>query len=270
MLRRSPRQPGRFDLPGAVTATGRLAALVYGLSSAATSPDGVSHSGDGKVVAALAASAVLLAAFAVIQARSGHALLPLRLLADRDRTGANLSCCAPAPPASACSSSSPCSCRPSGATALKTGLAYLPLTAGVMAASGTAAQLIPSVPAAAAGAPGCGWRPVLAVPARCAGSYAGAVLGPMLVIAAGLGFLFVPLTLVAMSKVADAESRVAAACATPASQVGGAIGSPCSARRLDRRRQQHPAQHPGRGHRRPAPRPARPSQAGLTANYPVP
>jgi hypothetical protein len=90
VLRESRRQRGRFDLPGAVTGTGGLAALVYGLSKAATSPDGVSHWGDSKVVASLAASAVLLAAFAVIETRSSHALLPLRLLADRDRTGANL------------------------------------------------------------------------------------------------------------------------------------------------------------------------------------
>jgi MFS family permease len=63
-------QPGRFDLPGAVTGTGGVAALVYGLSSATTSPDGTSHWGDSKVVAALSAAAVLLTAFAVIEARS--------------------------------------------------------------------------------------------------------------------------------------------------------------------------------------------------------
>src|SRR6266571_3184203 len=39
----------RFDLPGAITATFGLAALVYGLSSAATTPNGVSHWGDTKV-----------------------------------------------------------------------------------------------------------------------------------------------------------------------------------------------------------------------------
>ncbi len=54
-------QRGRFDLPGAITGTGGLAALVYGLSNAATSPSkgageagGISHWGDVKVIAALA------------------------------------------------------------------------------------------------------------------------------------------------------------------------------------------------------------------------
>jgi len=84
------RRPGRFDLPGTLTGTVGVAALVYGLSSAATSPDGTSHWGDGKVVAALTAAVVLLTAFAVIETRSRHALLPVRLLRSRDRLGANL------------------------------------------------------------------------------------------------------------------------------------------------------------------------------------
>ena len=86
----TPGRRGRFDLPGAITCTAGLAALVYGLSNAATTPDGVSHWGDIKVVASLAAAAVLLVGFVLIETRSKHALLPPRLLASRDRTGANL------------------------------------------------------------------------------------------------------------------------------------------------------------------------------------
>ena len=37
VLKEPARQPGRFDLPGAVTAAGGIAALVYGLSAAAPS-----------------------------------------------------------------------------------------------------------------------------------------------------------------------------------------------------------------------------------------
>src|SRR5207244_4141607 len=82
------RVPGRFDLAGAITGTGGVAALVYGLSQAATSPDGTSHWGDASVLATLTASVVLLTAFAVIEARSRHALMPVRLLRSRDRAGA--------------------------------------------------------------------------------------------------------------------------------------------------------------------------------------
>ena len=90
VLPRTGRRAGRFDLPGALTATAGVAALVYGLSNAATTPDGVSHWGDAKVVASLAAAAVLLAAFAVIETRSTDPLLPIRVLRSRDRSGAYL------------------------------------------------------------------------------------------------------------------------------------------------------------------------------------
>ena len=55
-------------------------------------------------------------------------------------------------------------------------------------------------------------------------SYAAAVLGPMLVIAVGLGLLFVPVTLVAMSRVAGTEFGVAASLRNTGQQVGGSIG----------------------------------------------
>jgi EmrB/QacA subfamily drug resistance transporter len=228
VLRESPRQRGRFDLPGAITGTGGIAALVYGLSNAATSPDGVSHWGDAKVVASLAASMLLLAAFAVIETRSTHALLPVRLLADRNRTGANLiMLCGGAAIFGMFFFLTVFLQAVWGYSALKTGLAYLPLTAGIMVASGAAARLIPRI----------GARPLLlaSAPAVAGGlywlsritehaSYPGAVLGPMLVIAAGLGLLFVPVTLVAMSGVADAESGVAASLRNTGQQVGGSIG----------------------------------------------
>jgi EmrB/QacA subfamily drug resistance transporter len=228
VLSESRRQRGRFDLPGAVTGTTGLATLVYGLSSAATSPNGVSHWGDAKVVASLAASVVLLTAFAVIETRSRHALLPLHLLADRNRTGANLiMLCVGAAIAGLFFFLTVFMQSVWGYSALKTGLAYLPLTAGIMVSSGTAAQLIPRVgarPLLLAGAPtaagGLYWLSRLGEH----GSYADAVLGPMLVIAVGFGLLFVPLTLVAMSGVADEESGVAASLRNTGQQVGGSIG----------------------------------------------
>ena len=86
----SERNPRRFDLPGAITSTLGLVALVYGLSSAATSPNGVAHWHDTKVVASLAAAVVLLAAFVLIEARSREALMPLRIFRNRSRSGAYL------------------------------------------------------------------------------------------------------------------------------------------------------------------------------------
>src|SRR5438067_8311509 len=53
VLTESRRRPGRIDLAGAVTVTGGVALLVYGLSRAATGPDEVSHWGDAQVLASL-------------------------------------------------------------------------------------------------------------------------------------------------------------------------------------------------------------------------
>ncbi len=146
VLAETPRGHGRFDLPGAVTGTAGIAALVYGLVSAATSPSGVSHWGDAKVVASLVSAVVLLAAFAVIETRSAQSLLPLRLLRDRNRTGAYLSY--------------------GGVgififgmfffltvfmqtvwgySAIKTGVAYLPFTGALFIGAGTVTQLVPRI-----------------------------------------------------------------------------------------------------------------------------
>ncbi len=228
VLGESARQRGRFDLPGALTGTGGLAALVYGLSNAATTPDGVSHWADTKVVAPLAASVLLLAAFVVIEMRSQSPLLPLRLLRDRDRTGANLIVlCVGAAIAGMFFFLTVFMQSVWGYSALKTGVAYLPLTAMIMVGSGMAARFISRV----------GARPLLVAGASIAAGglywlsrlsehdgYADGLLGPMLVIATGLGLLFVPITLVAMSRVGDAESGVAASLRNTGQQVGGSIG----------------------------------------------
>jgi EmrB/QacA subfamily drug resistance transporter len=228
-LAESPRQPGRFDLPGAITGSGGIAALVYGLSAAAPGgQDGLAHWGDTKVLAALAGGAALLTAFAVIETRGRNPLLPLRLLADRSRTGANL--------AMLCTGAALFGMFffltlflqvVWGYSALKAGLAYLPMTAAIGVTSGAAAQLAPRVgalPTVAAGTAifggGLYWLSRLSEH----GSYLHAILGPTLVAGAGLGLLFVPLTLVAMAKVAETESGVAASLRNTGQQVGGSIG----------------------------------------------
>src|SRR6266702_4011182 len=222
------RNPRRFDLPGAITATLGLALLVYGLSNAATSPNGVSHWADTKVVASLAAAVVLLAAFAVIETRSRHALLPVRLLRDRNRTGAYLILLGVGTGIFGMFFFLTLFMQAVwGYSALKTGLAYLPLTAAVLAASGTAAQLVPRIGArplllagSAVSAGGLFWLSRITEHS----SYASGLLGPILVTGAGLGLLFVPLSLVALSRVREQDSGVASSLLNTGQQVGGSIG----------------------------------------------
>ncbi|MGD0704266.1 MAG: MFS transporter [Trebonia sp.] len=223
------RRPGRFDLPGAITGTAGVAALVYGLSSAtATSPGGSSYWGSAKVVSALAAGAVLLAAFAVIETRSRHALLPVRLLRSRDRAGANLIMLGAGTAIFGVFFFITLFAQEVwGYSALRTGLSFLPLTVALVAASIVASTLVQRL----------GARPLLLTGSVAAaggmywlsritehGSYAGGLLGPSLVVGLGLGLLFVPLPLISMTGVAESESGAAASLLNVGRQVGGALG----------------------------------------------
>jgi len=54
--------------------------------------------------------------------------------------------------------------------------------------------------------------------------YASGLLGPMLVTAFGLGLIFVPMSLVALAKVANNDTGVASSLLNTGQQVGGSIG----------------------------------------------
>jgi MFS family permease len=73
----------RLDLPGAITATAGLFALVYGFSHAETT-----SWGNTLTIASLVASVVLLSIFVAIEQRVSEPLLPLRIVAERNRAGA--------------------------------------------------------------------------------------------------------------------------------------------------------------------------------------
>ena len=222
------RVPGRFDLAGAITGTGGVAALVYGLSQAATSPDGTSHWGDANVLAMLTASVVLLAAFAVIETRSRHALMPVRLLRSRDRAGAIVMMLAVGTIVSGVFFFVTLFVQELwGYSPLRTGLAFLPFAAALLAGSVIAAQLVPRIGArplliagAAASAGGLYWLSRMTEH----GTYAGQLLGAALTVGVGLGLLFVPLSLVALAHVGEADTGVAASLLNAGRQVGAAIG----------------------------------------------
>jgi predicted MFS family arabinose efflux permease len=114
-----------------------------------------------------------------------------------------------------------------GYSALKTGIAYLPMIAMIMVASAVASQLVNRI----------GARPLL-----LAGSvvmtggmfwlsrinenshYVSGLMGPMMVTALGLGLIFVPISLVALTRVANNDAGVASSLLNTGQQVGGSIG----------------------------------------------
>jgi EmrB/QacA subfamily drug resistance transporter len=224
------RQPGSggLDLPGTITGTTGVAALVYGLSNAATSPNGASHWGDAKVVVALAASAVLLAAFAVIESRSRHALLPVRLLRNRDRVGAYLMMLGVGTLIAGVFFFLTLFVQDVwGYSALRTGVAFLPVTAAMLVGAVGGTALVPRI----------GARPLLVGGSAVTvgglywlsrmtehGTYAGDLLGAGLVLGVGFGLLIVPLQLLSLTRVGEADSGAAASLLNAGRQVGGAIG----------------------------------------------
>jgi len=222
------RSGGRFDIPGAIAGTGAVTALVYGLSNAATSPDGTSHWGDARVVISLIASALLFAAFAAIEKRSRHALLPVRLLRSRDRLGAYLIMLGVGTALLGVLFFLNLFVQDVwGYSAIRTGMAFLPLTAAMFVASLAAAALVSRIGAvplllagAAASTGGLFWQAQLTEHA----TYLGGLLGPTLVIGAGLGLLFVPLQLIALARVPEEDSGAAASVLNVGRQVGGSIG----------------------------------------------
>ncbi|HWF79091.1 MAG TPA: MFS transporter [Streptosporangiaceae bacterium] len=228
VINESEKRAGRFDLPGAITVTGGVAALVYGLSNASTDQSGVSHWSDPKVVISLIAAAALLASFALIEIRSKHALLPLRVLADRSRTGAYL--------VMLCLATAMFGIfffltifvqEVLGYSALRSGLAFLPFAVMVVVMAGFVSRLVARtgprplmIAGSAIAAGGMYWFSHITDHTQ----YLSGLLGPMLVTSAGLGMLFVPISLVALTRVRAEDSGVASSLLNTGQQVGGAIG----------------------------------------------
>ncbi|MEV8629002.1 MFS transporter [Streptomyces sp. NPDC051079] len=80
-----PAARPQLDVPGAITVTGGLLALVYGLTAA-----GEHGWSDPAVLAALAAALVLLGAFPLVERRAAAPLVPVRVLRRRTVVWGNL------------------------------------------------------------------------------------------------------------------------------------------------------------------------------------
>jgi EmrB/QacA subfamily drug resistance transporter len=82
-LPETERHTGEFDIAGAATSTLGMSALVYGLVRAAET-----SWGDAVALGSFAAAALMLASFVAIEKRARQPITPLRLFASRERVGA--------------------------------------------------------------------------------------------------------------------------------------------------------------------------------------
>jgi EmrB/QacA subfamily drug resistance transporter len=221
-LNESESSSGQLDVPGAVTATAGMLALVYGLSNAS------SHSWSSlSTIISLAAAAVLLVAFAFIERRSKEPLMPFSIFSNRNRSAsfAVMLCIGIALFALFYFLTLYLQ-NILGWSAIRTGVGFLPMTIGIIIAAGLTSQLVskigvrlPLIVGSAAAVVGMLWITRITVTS----SYLD-ILGPLVLIALGLGFVFVPLTLTAVSGVKPEEAGLASALLNTMQQVGGAIG----------------------------------------------
>jgi EmrB/QacA subfamily drug resistance transporter len=220
----NPDRP-KLDLRGTATASLGLFALVYGFSNSET------HSwGHPVTIIALAAAVVLLSAFVWIEQRVEHPLLPLRVVADRTRGGSYLAIgIAGIAMFAAFLFLTYFLQQTLGFSPIQSGLAFLPMTAAIVATSTTVnIKLLAKV----------GPRPLMVLGMTLGAvamaylaqldvnsSYAGHVLPALLVLGVGMGNIFAPAFSSATYGVDRRDSGVASAMVNTMQQVGGSIGT---------------------------------------------
>jgi MFS family permease len=224
LVNEHPEVRPKLDLPGTASATAGLFALVYGFSNAET------HGwGAPLTIASLAASAVLLVTFVLLQSHGKHPLLPLRILMDRNRGGSLLAIGVVGSGMFGVFLFLTYYLQSTlGFSPVKTGLAFLPMMAMIVtSATLMSTRILPRM----------GPRPLIPTGMVMAGismlfltrvgvhtGYAGHVLPALLVIGVGMGMVFVPAMATATGDVRPEDAGVASALVNTMQQVGGSVG----------------------------------------------
>ncbi len=215
----------RLDLPGTLLASAGLFCVVFGFARAAT--DGW---GDPGTVGLLVGGVGLLVAFVLVQRRVAAPLLPLRVVTDRVR-----GTCYAAVGLSAVAIFGVFLFLTfylqtvHGFSPVVSGLAFLPLTAGIITSSTSSNVLL---------LPRVGPRPLVGTGMVLGAtgmfllsrltptsSYAGGVLPSLVVLGLGFGLIFAPAISSATYGVAPRDAGVASAMVNTMQQVGGSVGT---------------------------------------------
>jgi len=219
----TPRRPGRFDVVGALTATLGSTLLVYGFISA----PGRGWT-DPVTVGSFAVAAALIATFVRTEQRIRQPLLDLVLLRNRRRVGGILTMALMVGSQFAFFFFTVQFMQHVlGYGALRSGLAYLPLSLLIFVVSRFAANLTARF----------GIRPLIIsgvslllvanlwmTQLSTASTYVDGLLAPMLLIGIGAGLSFMPLAVSILSDVAPEHAGSAAGVVQMSQQVGGSIG----------------------------------------------
>jgi EmrB/QacA subfamily drug resistance transporter len=212
-----------FDALGAVFVTGGLSSLVYAITQAGR--DGWLA---GTTLGFFAASLVLLVGFVVWELRHPEPLMRLGILRIKTVSGANV--------AGLILGTATFSLflmltlymqQVLGYSPMKTGVAYLAVAGTAIFTSAIAAQLVTRIgvkPALVIGMTSLTAGLVYFTQVSVGGSYLGDLLPGFLLIAVGLGFSFVPISIAALAGVQPAEAGLASGLINTSQQIGGALG----------------------------------------------
>ena len=212
----------RYDPLGAVTATGGLVLLVYAISQAP-----VAGWTAARTLALLAASAVMLTGFAVLEARAEAPLLPLRLFRLKTLAGSNaVGFLLGASFYSYIFIGTLYMQQVLGYSALKTGLAWLATSLTGVALAGPAQLLVTRasaklVMAAGMALVGAGILWAARMPAD--GTFWANLAGPFFLTGA-VTWAFIPVSIGALAGVTERDAGVAAGLIDTSQQLGGALG----------------------------------------------
>ena len=219
------RNPNRLDVPGVVLASAGLVSLVYGFSRAET--DGWAS---GMTIGLFIASAILLAAFVLVESKVKAPLLPLRVITERNRGGVYLSLgLAIIGMFGLFLFLTYYLQTVLGYSALKSGLAFLPMVGGMVVGStqiGTRLMLrvrprLLMTPGFLVAAVGMGILAQIKVDS----SYASVLLPGLILMGLGMGTAFMPAMSLATHGVRPEDAGVASAMVNTSQQVGGSIGT---------------------------------------------
>jgi EmrB/QacA subfamily drug resistance transporter len=217
-------RPGT-DLPGAATAAGGLFLIVFGFDRAQTNGWTAPQT-----IGSLVGGVALLGLFVLIEKRSRHPLLPLRLLEDRPRAGSYLAVLFTGIGTFGVFLFVTYYLQQDlGFSPLMSGLAFLPMIGSVIVTSvGVNSLLLTKLgprPLIVAGMLLAALGLVLLTRLKVGSTYAADVLPSLIVIGAGLGLVFPTASNTATAHVDPAESGVASSLVSVGQQVGGSLGT---------------------------------------------
>jgi EmrB/QacA subfamily drug resistance transporter len=218
------RHRAGLDVPGVLLSSLGLFALVYGFTRAES--DGWD---DGLTMTMFVTTAVLLGSFVMVQARSKSPMLPLRVVMDRDRGGAYLSLGLAVIGLFGVFLFLTFYLQVvKGYEPVETGLAFLPMSAGmIIGSTQIATYLMPRISprniltgALLVASVGMLMLTQIGIDS----SFLGLLMPAQLVLGLGMGTAFMPAMNLATLRVRPSDAGVASAMVNTSQQVGGAIG----------------------------------------------